>query len=307
MSTVVIKGTEGLGNRLLSLEFALRFAHSRQYAVEIDWSDPVYMVDKDCFVKHFELIGIELISVDRKNPGLCYPPALAEHLDDDINSWSYRAPFLPIIPSSIALWRKIRSWSESRIVKGSGMRRFFSGEHLHLLQPKYDTYLYACDLPYKEPERFRHVRLRHTPIVEHLSALGLQHEVDIAVHIRSTDKSGKNLGGLFAALHSKRQEFLQAPLLHLATDNQDVFELFRREFDELYSIQSIPLDRANDPIHLRQLNRQQKREDFLNALADIFVLSRSNHFFFQENSSFSRVAIAISHPQCIATNWLDAG
>ena len=68
MSIVVIKGTEGLGNRLLSLEFALRFAHNRQYAVEIDWSDPVYMVDKDCFVKHFELIGIELISVDRKNP-----------------------------------------------------------------------------------------------------------------------------------------------------------------------------------------------------------------------------------------------
>lgn len=305
MSTVVIKGTEGLGNRLLSLEFALRFAHSRQYAVEIDWSDPVYKVDKDCFVKHFELVGVELCTVDRKNPGRCYPTALAKHLDDDINSWSYKAPFLRKMPSSIALWRKKRRWSESRIVKDSGMRRFFSGEHLHLLQPKYDTYLYACDLPYKEPERFRHVRLRHTPIVEHLSALGLQHEVDIAVHIRSTDKSGKNLGGLFAALHSKRQEFLQAPLLHLATDNQDVFELFRREFDELYSIQSIPLDRANDPIHLRQLNRQQKREDFLNALADIFVLSRSNHFFFQENSSFSRVAIAISHPQCIATNWLD--
>ena len=105
MSIVVIKGTEGLGNRLLSLEFALRFAHNRQYAVEIDWSDPVYMVDKDCFVKHFELIGIELGSVDRKNPGICYPPALAKHLDDDI-MLVLQGAISSQNPSSIALWRK---------------------------------------------------------------------------------------------------------------------------------------------------------------------------------------------------------
>lgn len=305
MATLVIKGTEGLGNRLLSLEFALRFAHSQKYVVEIDWSDPVYMLDEECFVKYIEVFGVPVRKVDRNNLGRCYPPTLATHLEDDINSWSYKAPFLHKIPYSIAIWRKKRSWSESRIVKGTCMHRFFSGEHLHLLTKQYDTYLYACDLPYREPERFRHIRIRTSPVIEYLSELRLQHEVDIAVHIRSTDKTGKNLDRLLTKLQVKRQEFLHPPLLHLATDNQDVFDLFQRKLSAFYSIQSIPLERANDPIHLRQLDRQQKQSDFLNALADIFILSRSKHFFFQENSSFSRVAIAISNPKCIVTNWLD--
>ena len=106
MATLVIKGTEGLGNRLLSLEFALRFAHSQKYAVEIDWSDPVYMLDEECFVKYIEVFGVPVRKVDRNNLGRCYPPALATHLEDDINSWSYKAPFLHKIPYSIAIWRK---------------------------------------------------------------------------------------------------------------------------------------------------------------------------------------------------------
>ena len=130
---------------------------------------------------------------------------------------------------------------------------------------------------------------------------------DIGIHIRNTDKSSENLRWAYSALDRAIREFDGRPVVHLATDSKSVSLEVTQQFQDKATIQSLTMNRGERPIHLQPGSKQDKWEVALQAITDMVILSNAKMFIFQQASSFSRVALALSSPaqRCLAWDHLN--
>jgi hypothetical protein len=306
---VYCAGRDGLGNRMLTLEKACRYAFEFGMEVVIDWSDDVFQLDRQEFLSFFTLSNVKNCAdfdfYAFENP---YPNVVS----------AFNAAALPHLvvdsPDARHHWAMIQFWKRyaeyRRCFRYRKNRRyaFRNGEHLGLLATKHDALLYYCSVPENEPERFRHISFSKEMVRQiGIKFPDLKSHADIGIHIRHTDKASQNLHWAYAAIEKSIAEFQGRPIVHLATDNDIVVNEFLRRFGGSAEIQKLPLHRGSDPMHLREGSKESKHQILFEGMADMWFLANSSHILFQASSSFSRVALALSSPNqtCIAWDFLN--
>jgi hypothetical protein len=306
---VYVAGRDGLGNRLLTLEKACRYAYEFGMKVFVDWEDSVYEMDPLEFASNFEIANVvqdEMFTFqDFENP---YPADLRL-----FNAYALEK-LVRDSPDPRGRWSKLKFWNGfdnyRRCFLYSDNRRvaFRNGERLGLLAEKHDLLLFYCSVPEFEPERFRHVKWAKVLVdairneYRHLSQ-----QPDIGIHIRHTDKSSVNLNWAFICLERAIENSKGMPIVHVATDNSEVLGEVMHRFSSRAHLQFLDFLRGTTPLHLNNQDSSIKKLRLFEALADLWFLSQSNHFIFQADSSFSRVALALStpHNSCIAWDFLN--
>ena len=292
-----VAGRDGIGNRLLSLEKACRLAALHDFSIYIDWSDSIFSLSQDEFYRLFRVDHVNhTTNVVLSNFIKHYPRKLK----------FFDANFLEKLTSNQGHWTwllsKIFDRYRDAFYSDSGKFLFRNGENLNELCHQYDCLLFYSSIPSREPERFRHLAFCENEIERLLIEFGVNDDIDIGIHIRQTDKVSKDLDRAYDCLFKAIDKFDGIPLVHVATDNVKVLEEFRSRFSSRSHIQSLPIRRTTLPLHLSADTKSDKTAALNSALADIHCLSKSQQFYFQSNSSFSRVAVAMQR-QGIACPW----
>ena len=300
-----VKGTDGIGNRLLSLEYACRYAAKHQYGVYVDWRDGIAMMDQSEVLRIFSIHGVPIHdSPDPASFASTYPQDLRFFTEPDIRSLVTAAPFFSIIPPKYAFWRKISRFNDAYRYHSGVKVVLRNGQHLDGLSEKHDLLCFCCPLPWREPEHFRHVKLGKESIGAVMRENPSLREInDISLHIRNTDKSSPPVKDAILAVLKLLEMNPELKTMHLATDNRAAAQEVISALGDSLDIQMLEIPRDSDPIHLREQTAAGKIEMMTLAVADIHLLASGRYLLFQGNSSFSRVAVAIQSPQSICIDW----
>jgi hypothetical protein len=303
-----VKGKCGLGNRLLSLEIACRYASKYGLAVHVDWRDPIYRQSHEQFLELFDLAGIS----DMTQPEISayrsmYPQDANLFLEPDFTKLISSKKLMPNLNPQLAPWRKYGRYINCFRYKHSMKYAVRNGEFLDKYAQTNDLLMFCCDLPMNEPEHFRHVKMRPGVVSKIFAQTNLARITnDIAIHIRNTDKSANNIECSVDAIRAVMDSNQSIRTLHLATDSKIVQDYIYKELDTELEIQTLNIDRSEDPIHLEEKHHQAKRHDLQLALLDIYILSKSSHLLFQGNSSFGRVAVAMQDYGLHCKDWTNS-
>ena len=93
------------------------------------------------------------------------------------------------------------------------------------------------------------------------------------------------------------------PIVHLASGNRDVIELFQNQFQGKIELQHLPIDRSTWAMHINNENNKSQFDPYLSAIYDIILLSNSKTLAYMGNSSFSRVARSMQPLHYVAFDW----
>ena len=88
----------------------------------------------------------------------------------------------------------------------------------------------------------------------------------------------------------------------LATDNQKLFKELTEKFGRSFQFSFPEFERNGRPLHLNH-DAEGKEVAFESAIVDLYHLATAKVILFQENSSFSRVAISLSSPNTKRIAW----
>ena len=154
------------------------------------------------------------------------------------------------------------------------------------------------------PEHFRHVKINYKKLDTLYRASNLTcQKNDIGLHIRNTDKNSGRLDKVIDCVNQLLNDNSSLKTMHLATDSLSIVKLISAKFKERLVIQTLNIKRNEEPLHLKVKSKQDKNKELTNALLDIYMLSQSRHLLFQENSSFSRVAVALQDSFSTCIDW----
>ena len=298
-------GRDGLGNRMLTAELACRQALVCGKGVHIDWEDEVMKLSFESLARYFDVDGLVWWrSFDASVPRSLYPEdrALWNHrsLTCDINEVADPSGW----KSKAYLWSRFAQWRRHYRYK-NGRYAFRNGEHLGELLFKHEALLMYCSVPEREPEHFRHFKISSefkSGLDAWCEARGLRPAPEVAIHVRHTDKSEASLEQLRLALY-EQHHWTQDTRVHLATDNAAVIEKMKAWIGDKVTLQYFDLERASDPMHLRDEDKTTKEVGLAMALREMLILSKSKEFWYQEASSFSRVALALAGSEQRCFSW----
>ena len=300
-----VKGTDGMGNRLLSLEYACRYAAEHQYGIHVDWRDEIAMMDQEAFLEIFSIHGVPILgSPDPAGFVSPYPSDLRIFTEPDIGHLVTPTPLVRRFPQRYAFWRKSGKYHEAYRYRGSMKTAMRNGQYLSGLAGKHDLLCFRCSLPWREPEHFRHVSLK-TGVVDGVlrDHPSLREANDVSLHIRNTDKSSPEIRRAIRAVRHLLQDDPSVRTMHLATDNLMAADEVVNSLGDSLEIQMLEITRDSDPIHLRVQTAADKARMLRMAMVDIHLLSSARYLLFQSNSSFSRVAVALQSPQAKCSDW----
>ena len=298
-----IKGGHGLGNRVLSLETACRYATKNGLSVYVDWNDPIYEQSQNELLELFELQGIRSIQKPLiENYNKTYPKDIRVFTSMDLTKLITEKRVFPHLHPMLAPWRKYGRFKRRFRYLNSIKYGIRNGEFLDKLVKHYDLLCFCCSIPENEPEHFRHVKIKNKKIKAIFNDSNLTYlENDIGLHIRNTDKISGNLNKVVECINKLLNEHPKLKTMHLATDSLNVIKLISSKFQDRLNIQILNITRNEEPLHLRAKSKQEKKKELQDSMLDIYVLSQSKYLLFQENSSFSRFAVALQENcnQCI--------
>lgn len=300
---IYVKGLEGLGNRMFSLEYAARLAAVWDRELYVDWEDPMYSVNQETFSEFFTLTQVRHCSVfESERFESPYPHDISLFTMGDIRGVLSKPRRIEIIPNFLAPWRRVSRLSGRFIVASQPWKFVLSGEHIRPKLCKHDLVLFLCELPFREPERFRHLKWNCARIEREVAKIGLSATPDIAIHIRNTDKKGSSGEVALKQLNLMLADVVESQHIHLATDSSADLDLIRSNIDVRHKLTSIDMSRDSRAIHLRDATEKEARERFVQALVDMYILASSKQLIYQSNSSFSRIALGMRDPLKYAFN-----
>jgi len=300
-----VKGGHGLGNRLLSLETACRYAYKHNLSVYIDWNDPIYEQSHSEVLTFLDLQSINSTlqpKIELYNN--IYPRDQRLFTEPDLTKLITEKRVLTDLHPSFAPWRKYGRFKRRFRYLHSVKYAVRNGEFLDKLAEKNDLLCFCCSIPENEPEHFRHVKINYKKLDTLYRASNLTcQKNDIGLHIRNTDKNSGRLDKVIDCVNQLLNDNSSLKTMHLATDSLSIVKLISAKFKERLVIQTLNFKRNEEPLHLKIKSKQDKNKELTNALLDIYMLSQSRHLLFQENSSFSRVAVALQDSFSTCIDW----
>lgn len=272
--TIAVWGVAGLGNRMLSLAFALEIAKKQRRVVVVDWSDGrIGPVGMDLFGDFFEVQDAEVMTmVTGRDAEMDYHPIFL-YKNNSLGRMLRR------LSSGRTLWllkSPIRKKGR-RIILPIDIQNPFRKRLICLeYQPQGHRFHEVRQIQLRD--RFKREAEQLMPSIQ--SMLG--------VHVRFSDKKpSSSLEDLCAVLKERSEQ------IFLATDSLVVMEYLTKEIPSItYVPQRLHDGKSQGGLHHTMTPEDEKLIMFKNSLFDAYLLSQTKFFYGQSNSSFSLVVNA---------------
>lgn len=330
MRFLVVKGIEGLGNRLMCVANAIEYCQKTNRALYVDWSDGMF-ADKgiNAFHTFFDVKGITYEENALNVTGETYYPEYAGYLPFDFKtrdyftSYHYRdcnkitrglidlgSSFVHFFCSENTFKRYHILWCH-RCAKDKSIRRKLKkhwgdiatfGSNLPLDRTE-DVIFFMDFAPSYPADILRKNICLKSGIQQEINIFLKKHEMfnkTVAIHIRDTDKRH----------HTDYEKLIQYILnfmlehrlekIYLATDQRSVQDLFVERFKNnlIFYDEDLPgIDRQSGiGLHMwaEQVNDLHLREKmFHDSIMDMWLLSKAEYLLYQGNSTFSTISMEL--------------
>lgn len=286
---LLVKGSAGLGNRILALLTAIVYARLSGRKLVVDWSDPVYSADnRNAFAHYFECA---LCSTPDSIPDNV--PAVPAIWSGQLHTHAREMLRLqtPGRKAGVREWRR-SSVDLTRLDYPEQVAVFWSYfEQVHLLRRHFRG----------DTGAFRRMKTREilrSVLRENLKpAQSIRERVSgirrawppgesIGVHIRFTDKRSR-IGAIMKRLDKLTR---QRPdrIIFLATDSREAQRIVTERFPRAIST-SKWLPGGERPLHLDR-SCPDRLESGAAAMVDLYLLAGCDYLVHDEGSSFAYVA-----------------
>ena len=289
---ILVKGTAGLGNRILSLLTAILYAQLSNRTLVIDWRDPYYSTDKtnsfnDFFMYDNKEMTVSLPLSDSIAPAI-WRSNLHHTVDEILTKYAADSVNHPDTWSKFSIDLSRLDYDEDILVMWSYfeqlnvMRRHFYGEWAELRGLDTKTILrklmrdHLCLKPaiQKQVTQFKKDRLTRPTI---------------GLHIRCSDKRSR-ISPMLKKLNSLQKKYPEIQIF-LATDNSEIKQKIENNYQRVLTIPKW-YPEPYTPIHVGLSDRMHHG---LEALIDIYLLAECDYLILDESSSFAYVATLISN------------
>lgn len=328
---IILKGTAGLGNRLITLSNAIEYAHRSNRILYVDWSDGQFgLKGENVFYKYFQLEGIpHILSLDEIpniSPNNSYPAIWGEfpknrlydlYIQEGSKNLRKLQGFInkgSLTKLSHGYWKYKEgkncnaSYSDSDAIKSVFCKNDIPFGGNYKLNLKEDIIFYADFCPEVFPEYIRKNIKPQKQIMDEISALATQYKIGkntIGVHIRMTDKQPDN--ELQKIVEIVKQINLKNAKLFLATDNYSVIDELKKHFCNIITLPKTQVDLPHGiGLHqyaIRTGDYKHVHKQFKESILDMWLLSQCQYLITQSNSSFSRISQYIKNEPTNTKTW----
>lgn len=297
---LLVKGSAGLGNRILGLLSGILYARLTGRRLTVDWSDPVYSRNGENI---FPLLFSKPVSAPMPPPTASIAPQFWQScLDTAITRW---LPTLERRRDRSALSADLSRldhpenvlvfWAQEERVRQ--LRRHFRGEFQPLARQTDDAIL---------RDLMRSELAPHPEIVERVRDFQqrLWSEEVIGVHLRCSDLRGRIQATFrqvdrIAASHPQSRVFL-------ATDNEDLLRHARERYGARLIATTKWFPVPGQPIH-RTVGGPDGITKARDALLELYLLGSCGWLISDQRSSFAYLAALLSDSPPERSSNLDPG
>ena len=288
---IINKGIAGLGNRLLALSNAIEYAKRTDRLLVVDWTDSVYSYgpSQNAFNDCFRLTDLPA------SPANTWEIPSLSNLSIIPKMWSGHVMSSPYDVTRYTGSRVAPAWNLEGPFKDTGASATLAQNH------NSDIVMFVSYKPPIKPAKLRrHVRLQDRVEREVNDFVDCHFRQPVmGVHVRATDRSRKSgLRGLHVKIALARTEAKDAKLF-LSTDNRDVITEMTERYGSSVIVRKkwMPPQGCAEGLHkvaMKALCAKQKRQTLVDAVVDMFLLSRCNFLICHRCSTFSKCAACYS-------------
>lgn len=327
---LVVKGTCGLGNRLMTLANALEYCEKTGRTIIVDWCDGMFASKgKNAFTEYFEIKGFSWqkdVNLHKDRISSFYPD-VAKRLPDNFSIDEYfhtssankrgnrLLKKLIHFGSGVAhtllsedyfkyyfilwlRWELTDCYKEMKSRKWNG-NKFCLGGDLPLSR-KEEVVLFGDFSPeYKKLYLNKYLLLKKT-IREEIERYSIENKLSegtLGLHIRCTDKEFQgNINEIFQLVERFMKEH-QLKKIFLATDQIEVIDKAKAYWDARLVLYKKYLPKlmsgGDNGIHMwasEQDDETLKLQMYHDAIMEMFLLAETEYLFYQGNSTFSTIS-----------------
>lgn len=280
---ILVKGSSGLGNRILALSTALWYSRISGRKLIIDWCDGTYSEDKiNAFFAYFDCPSA--LNIDSlPDTQSIYPQVWQNRLEQSFGGLREK---LALNDTAMSVDLSRLDYSEEVIVfcaythKTAAIRNIFRGDYAYLAKLPTQTIISSIlqeELSLKDEIKQRVAEFKTKYWTE--STLG--------VHIRYTD-----LKIDLAKVYRLVEKFSNHQIF-LATDSQQIREDFQRRFPKVVTTNKW-FPTSGIRLHQNWTECPNRLENGQEALIDLYLLAECDRLVFSSLSSFGLVASLLS-------------
>ncbi len=331
---LIVKGTCGLGNRLMTLANALEYCEKTGRTISVDWSDGMFSPKgENAFTKYFVLRGCKWESnfkVDNNYNGTLYPDVARNlpdtfELDEYFHTCSANKKGSKLLSRLIHFgsgvahtllsedcfkyyfvlwnhWELLESHRDLRSPKLGG-NMFCLGGDLPLSRRE-DIVYFGDFCPSYQPKYLRDKIFLKDDLRNEIDIFAKENNIrdkTLGLHIRCTDKNFKeNLQKIFYVADNYINKY-KLKNIFLSTDQYEIIKHATKFFGSklvLYNKYLPHLENGGKyGIHtwaLGQEDEQLKVQMYHDALMEMYLLAETEYLLYQGNSTFSSVSCDIS-------------
>lgn len=320
---LILKGTAGIGNRLITLANAIAYADKTNRTILVDWSDGQFGIkEENVFYRYFALNKtphIQSIKDIKNYYSLShYPKHWALHPNSavyDIYKQNSSYFFTRIIPSKFP--KKSGYWclkeKQNNTLAQQALNLLnknnppFGGNYSTKMNE--DVVFYADFCPPFSPDILRnHIKLSDwlNSEIEDLTSKYQLGRDTVGIHIRMTDKQpDSDLDKLIKKIKDLGFEKKQ---VFLATDNPEIEDSFQGIFSNLIFLPKWRPEHIGKQMGVHQYAIRNKdygmaERQLKESIIDMWLLSKCEFLIYQKNSSFSRVSAVLKNEPTKTFSW----
>lgn len=330
MRFLVVKGIEGLGNRLMCVANAIEYCQKTNRTLYIDWTDGMYAgIGINAFSLFFDIRGILYEENVTNVVGETFYPEYAGYLPinfktrDYFTSYHYHGchwivqKLIDLISSFVHFFcsedtfKRFHILWYHRCAKDKNVRKKLKnpygdiatfGSNLPLTR-KEDIVFFMDFAPDYSSDILRENICLKPDIQNELDIFLKNNEMfnnTVAIHIRDTDKGHYvDYGQLICYIREFMMEH-RLEKIYLATDQKNVQDLFIDSFQDkvFFYTKHIPKidSQGSRGLHMwaeqnEDLNLREKM--FHDSVMDMWLLSKATYLLYQGNSTFSIISMEL--------------
>lgn len=341
MKYLVLKGCAGLGNRLITVARAVKYARATGRTLHVDWSDGMFgPKGTNIFPRYFRLAYTD--TEPSLEPVLEALEAGASTLPEGLTAYelthniyrnfntsgsplaslpAYRAAVSRFAKGTLSVIAGLQAWHRDRDrtfgymerVRGVASGQMFPVGECLPEDIDRDIVVFADFRPYVELSQI----LGEIELVPEIETTFRQFadEKSLAlngtgVHIRATDKQPPSSYEKLLRTLARRLADNPEEVIFLSTDNPKVEEEFRTRFGQERLViypKTMPEEGFEKGLHQWALwhgDKEMKEQMFRESLADMWLLGMCRNLYWQGNSSFSLISSLMHTGNGVLKDWL---
>lgn len=312
---LIVQGYAGLGNRLRTAAAGIEFSISTNRKICINWSDGMFANEGDnAFEKYFEIYNYDYIKVDDIRTESFYPNGFRhDMLKARVSVYFDKCESRKFVIRKIVniFCHTMKRFNLNNLCfkfayhfkyfepKEVGMERMvFGGE---IKETEREAMIFVDNVPaYNETILKEHIRLK-PDIDNFIERFVVENELNsnsLGIHIRATDKKYK---GSLRGFYKQLEKFIKKKgikKIFLSTDNAYIEEEMRNKITNYNGVELITLPKylpknMSCGIHnwaSQKDNHEYRDRMYLEAVQDMFILSRTEYMLYQWGSTFSEIS-----------------